>query len=120
MTKDIFSDLVLPSDDEINDETHKLKLSLAKKGKPGNKCSEEQKKQISIKNSVSRMSEYQRQKLIISNKKNPRHTIPHTPASKQKISESIMNKPNIICPHCGSQSKTGIIYRWHFDNCKLK
>lgn len=111
---------MLPSDAEIASETHRAKLAQAKTGKPGNKCSEERKRKIGQKNSISRMSEYQRQQLVKSNKENPRHTIPHNEESKKKISNSIMNKPDIVCPHCGASSKTGVIYRWHFDNCKHK
>lgn len=117
---ELFDGLELPSDEEINNETHKLKLSLAKKDKPGNKCSEERKRKIGLKNKVSRMSNFQRQQLIRSNKENPRHTTPHTEESKQKIRKSIAKLPSKICPHCGATSKTGVIYRWHFDNCKFK
>jgi transposase-like protein len=116
----LFNDLVLPSDDEIKHETHRSKLAIAKKGKKGHACPEHQKQIIAKKNSVSRMSDFQRAQLAKSNKENPRHTIPHTKEAKLKMSQTLMSKPDLVCPHCGTTSKSGVIYRWHFDNCKHK
>ena len=25
-----------------------------------------------------------------------------------------------VCPHCGKEGKSNAMYRWHFDNCKIK
>lgn len=38
--------------------------------------------------------------------------------SCNRIRESLQNLPLHICPHCGKESRTGVIFRWHFDNCK--
>lgn len=27
-------------------------------------------------------------------------------------------KPKVICPHCGKVGGSGLMHRWHFDNCK--
>lgn len=44
---------------------------------------------------------------------------PHTAENKKKISAALLNMPPLICPHCGKQSKSSVMYRWHFDNCKF-
>lgn len=33
-------------------------------------------------------------------------------------SETLKNKPPLVCPHCGKSGGGGMT-RWHFDNCKL-
>ncbi len=118
--KDIFDDLILPSDAEIKRETHNIKLAQSKIGKSGNKCSDERKRKIGEKNKVSRMSEFQRTQLIKSNKENPRHITPHTKETRMKIKKTLENKPIYKCPHCSATSKSGVLKRWHFDNCKHK
>jgi hypothetical protein len=49
--------------------------------------------------------------------------------TKRKISESKKGKPSktkgiprkkIICPYCGKEGGEGLMYRWHFENCKNK
>ena len=67
---------------------------------------------------------------------------PHTEETKKKISESTMGrtipprdetyrknmsertkgipKSVIKCPHCGKEGGSNNMYRWHFDNCKLR
>ena len=30
-----------------------------------------------------------------------------------------LNRPVITCPHCGKQSRSPIIKKYHFDNCKM-
>ena len=117
---DLEFDNVQFDEEDIQRQTHNTKLSLAKLGKVGNKCTEERKIKIGKKNKVSRMSDYQREQLIKSNKENPRHTTPHTDETKQKIKNTLANKPLIICPYCNTTGKSGVMYRWHFDNCKHK
>jgi len=65
--------------------------------------------------------------------------IPHLDETKQKIREAHLGvtktkehkhklsqvqkgipKPKIECPHCKKQGGTGVMTRWHFDNCKHK
>jgi hypothetical protein len=56
----------------------------------------------------------------------------HTEASNQKHRETCTkqeykdlikivmdNRPMLICPHCGKLGKSGFMYHWHFDNCKM-
>jgi hypothetical protein len=38
--------------------------------------------------------------------------------TKQKISKSNKNAPNVVCPHCGTEGKKSPMIRWHFDNCR--
>ena len=42
-----------------------------------------------------------------------------SPESCQKIKESLQNLPLRKCPHCGKESASGVMVRWHFDNCKF-
>lgn len=43
----------------------------------------------------------------------------HNNVTINKIKESNMQFKNITCPHCGKSGKQGM-YRWHFDNCRLR
>ena len=42
--------------------------------------------------------------------------------TKQKMSETRKGKPDLsfICPHCNKEGKSSAMFRWHFDNCKLR
>ena len=47
--------------------------------------------------------------------------------TQQSVSENRWNKNLIdsnnkirICPHCNKSGKSGVMYRWHFNNCKNK
>jgi len=31
-----------------------------------------------------------------------------------------VSKPIVTCSHCGQSGGEGAMYRWHFDNCKMK
>lgn len=37
---------------------------------------------------------------------------------KDKISETLINKPKVTCPHCTKVGSVSIMKRWHFDRCK--
>lgn len=39
-----------------------------------------------------------------------------------KISAALKGKPKkkVTCPHCNKEGGSGLMHRWHFDNCKLK
>jgi hypothetical protein len=39
---------------------------------------------------------------------------------KNKVRETLKNKPDRICPHCNKVGRGSNMTRWHFDNCKLK
>ena len=78
-----------------------------------------------------------------SDKNNPMYGRKHTEESKRKISDSLSgeksvwfgrrhteqtlakmrlaakNKVPLTCPHCGKKAKDNVVYRWHFDNCKM-
>ena len=42
---------------------------------------------------------------------------------KEKISSSMKehhsNNKTLECPHCGKKGKSGVMKRWHFDNCRV-
>lgn len=40
--------------------------------------------------------------------------------AKRKMSEKALNRPIVCCPHCNSKGKSGIMKRWHFDNCRTR
>lgn len=40
--------------------------------------------------------------------------------AKQKMRDSAKNTKPVICPHCGKEGNPRAMYRWHFDNCKVK
>jgi len=45
-----------------------------------------------------------------------------TDEAKEKIRKSKLGKkrPRIVCPHCNKEGATGMMQRWHFDNCREK
>lgn len=45
---------------------------------------------------------------------------PKTDNHKEQLSMAWKNRDFVECPHCGKQSQNaGMMYRWHFDNCKI-
>jgi len=45
----------------------------------------------------------------------------HTKRTIEKIKQTLANKPNITCPHCGfTNNSIGNMRRYHLDNCKRK
>lgn len=44
----------------------------------------------------------------------------HSEDTKNKISETLKNKPKIVCKYCGYKSSAGVISRLHNDKCKNK
>lgn len=42
--------------------------------------------------------------------------------TKRKISEASIGRveKEHTCPYCGKTGKSGAMYRWHFDKCKMK
>ena len=42
--------------------------------------------------------------------------------TKQKMSEASKGVPKkeYVCPHCNKVGRSGMMYRWHFDNCRTK
>ena len=45
--------------------------------------------------------------------------LPKSDEQKRKLSKAAMNQPVKTCPHCGFSGTSTIIYRWHFDRCKM-
>ncbi len=87
--------------DSMKGENHPL---FGKYGKNhpnyGKRHSEETKIKISNANKGKQKSEETKQRMSIASKGKP--------------------KPKIICPHCGKIGGSGIMQRWHFNNCKFK
>ena len=80
-------------------EEHKRKISEANKGRT---CSEEHKRKVGAANAIALLGN------VVSEE------------TKQKIRETLKNKPKLKCPHCGLKGKGPSMYRFHFDNCKHK
>lgn len=114
-------------------EEHKLKLSIAHKGKPH---SEETKLKLSISNKGKPKSEETKLKMSIAHKGKSQgpHSEEHklklsiakkgVPKSKEhKLNISIAKKgskqPVVTCPHC-NKSGANTMKRWYFDNCFYK
>ena len=75
---------------------YQMDVKGAKNPNYGNKWTDEQKKNLSSKNS------------------NP------SESTREKMSEAWKKKEKIKCPHCGKESiNKGNMNRWHFSNCKF-
>lgn len=48
----------------------------------------------------------------------------HSDKTKEKIRNKLKGIPVsfkfVTCPHCNKVGKENVMYRWHFDNCKIK
>lgn len=75
--------------------------------------SEETKRKISQSNKGRVQHENVRNAVIESNKKRIGST--HKPHKNKGVKQTITS-----CPHCGKEGGGSTMYRWHFDNCKLK
>lgn len=50
--------------------------------------------------------------------------INYTPELLERKRQSMLGKntgprPKVTCPHCGKVGGTGVMHRWHFDNCRV-
>lgn len=79
------------------DEEYRNKMKMLCVGR---KHSEETKLKLSNANKGKQKSEETKQRMSIASKGKP--------------------KPKLICPHCGKIGGSGIMQRWHFNNCKFK
>lgn len=48
------------------------------------------------------------------------NTESRTKEVRDKISNTMKSKSSLICPHCGKVGKGNVMFRYHFDNCKVK
>lgn len=42
----------------------------------------------------------------------------HSDLAKKKMSETALARPVLTCPQCSATGKGGVMYKWHFANCK--
>jgi hypothetical protein len=89
-------------------EEHKRKIGDGNRGKKtnlGRKHSEETKKKMSNTHK---------------GKPSPLKGTKFTDEHKENLSKSTKGRPKekIVCPHCNKIGGSGIMIRWHFDNCK--
>ena len=111
-------------------EEHRKKLSEALKGRT---CSEETRKKLCESRKHRVFTEETKAKMSKSHlgKKFSEKTKLKMSKSKTGITLSEKHKKNIskgcsnielktiTCPHCNKSGKENVMYRWHFDNCKL-
>lgn len=91
----------------------KLKIGLAHKDKM---VTEETRMKLSILHKGRVISQEHREKISKTTK-----GVAKPSWFKQLVSIALKGKPKqtYICPHCNKEGKSGVMYRWHFDNCKL-
>lgn len=98
-------------------EETKKKIGIASKSRERRKTTPEQKMKISKSNMGRRHTEETKQRISENHKgmlgKN------HSDDTKRKISLANNLRPIVLCPHCNKSGKSAVMYRWHFDNCKL-
>jgi hypothetical protein len=107
-----------------SDEIRRLKTILSWTGRKHTKESKEKIRQARSKQIMHPCPEERKQKISQSL---AGHLV--SDDTKKKISEKTKGKPKsnrgqpkrkIDCPHCGKTGAIAMMYRWHFDNCKLK
>ena len=99
---------------KLSEETKK-KISIAHQGNKhcvGKKCSEETKKKIGLKHKGKVTPDHVKLAVIESNKR--RTGSKHKPHRNKGVKQELLT-----CPHCNKSGGT-TMYRWHFNNCKLK
>jgi hypothetical protein len=84
--------------------------SKVSKGRKGIKYSDEGKRKLS----ESRKLQFELGERDVPSFKNQKHK----EETKLLISENALNRPKLICPHCGINAKPHMYKRWHGDNCK--
>lgn len=139
--KDIFDDLILPSDNEIKYETRITKMAITKTGKRGPKHTDKTKKLISKKGKgLKKPSRTIETNIEVSKKLTGRkrtkeeceaiskglkgHEV--SDERRKNISAGLTGvmkgipKRKTTCPHCGKVGAIAPMQRFHFDNCKQK
>jgi hypothetical protein len=136
---DLLSGIVLPSDDEVRQETANLRNSQANKGR--SKTAEHiDKRRRSMPNQSGENNPFYGKshktetKAAISAKKKgsvaPNKGATHTDEALQKMrkprseeGKTNMRKPRskmLTCPHCNKTGAAGNMSRYHMDNCKSR
>lgn len=92
-----------------SDHKEKIKNTLT-----GRTLSDETKLKMSNTHKGKKMSNEHRQKFHASRPEK------HSDETKNQISQSLKNKPDLTCPHCRKTGKYQGMKRWHFNNCKDK
>lgn len=100
-----------PMNGKTHSEETKEKIREARK-KQVIKHSEETKKKIGDKHRGKTTPDHVKKAVAESNKR--RAGSKHRPHKNKGVKQKI-----ICCPHCNKEGGT-TMYRWHFDNCKLK
>jgi hypothetical protein len=136
---ELLSGIVLPSDNEVRQETSNLRNSQANKGRPKTKEQIEKRRvvmpdQSGENNPFYGKSHLPETKAAISAKKKgsaaPNKGATHTDEALQKMrkprsdaGKANMRKPRskmLTCPHCNKTGASGNMARYHMDNCKSK
>ena len=107
-------------------EEAKTKISMAVSGERnpffGKSHPPEVVARIAAANRGRKMSTETRRKMSES-KKGDKHPMFGKRPSDERIRKqraTLMARPKLKCPHCGTASSDGNAKRWHFDNCKRK
>lgn len=104
-------------------EEQKKKISESHKGitpseETRKKMSESAKKRPPIKESTrEKMSELRKGEKNPMYEKSAMQGKNHTEETKNKMRKP---KPKVKCPHCDKIGGISVMYRFHFNNCKLK
>lgn len=107
-------------------EEAKMKISMAVSGERnpffGRSHPPEVVARIAAANTGRKMSPETRRKMSESRKgeKNPMFGKRPSDERIRKQRATLMARPKLKCPHCGTESSDGNAKRWHFDNCKRK
>lgn len=91
----------------------RVKISKAKKGKPGWKHTVDSKAKIAASNRRRIVSKETKRRISESVKRKPL-----TEEQKAKRRAAVLKL--VKCPHCAKEGARSIMLRWHFDNCKQK
>lgn len=94
-------------------EETKLKIGLAHKDKI---VTDKTRAKLSVLHKGKVISQEHREKISKTTKGVAKHS-----GFGQLISNALKGKPKqvYVCPHCNKEGKSGCMFRWHFDNCKL-